>query len=171
MALYKLLENDNPILKVPLSGLSEDLDRETLTENLVETMREYKGIGLSAPQCAVMERVFVMYSDINEQKIMACYDPHILEYSEKTVLMDESCLTYPGLWLKVRRPISIKACWEDTKGIKGEYELFGLEARIFQHEYDHMEGIVFIDHVSKLKLDRAKKRIKKLEKKSMISIT
>ena len=171
MAIYTLLENGNPILKVSLSGLSEDLDRETLTENLVETMREYKGIGLSAPQCAVMERVFVMYSDINEQKIMACYDPHILEYSEKTVLMDEGCLTYPGLWLKVRRPISIKACWEDTKGTKGEYELFGLEARIFQHEYDHMEGLVFIDHVSKLKLDRAKKRIKKLEKKSMISIT
>ena len=171
MAIYTLLENGNPILKVPLSGLSEDLNRETLTENLVETMREYKGIGLSAPQCAVMERVFVMYSDINEQKIMACYDPHILEYSEKTVLMDEGCLTYPGLWLKVRRPISIKACWEDTKGTKGEYELFGLEARIFQHEYDHMEGLVFIDHVSKLKLDRAKKRIKKLEKKSMISIT
>jgi len=171
MAIYTLLENGNPILKVSLSGLSEDLDRETLTENLVETMREYKGIGLSAPQCAVMERVFVMYSDINEQKIMACYDPHILEYSEKTVLMDEGCLTYPGLWLKVRRPISIKACWEDTKGTKGEYELFGLEARIFQHEYDHMEGLVFIDHVSKLKLDRAKKRIKKLEKKSMISKT
>jgi len=171
MAIYTLLENGNPILKVPLSGLSEDLDRETLTENLVETMREYKGIGLSAPQCAVMERVFVMYSDINEQKIMACYDSHILEYSEKTVLMDEGCLTYPGLWLKVRRPISIKACWEDTKGTKGEYELFGLEARIFQHEYDHMEGLVFIDHVSKLKLDRAKKRIKKLEKKSMISKT
>jgi peptide deformylase len=171
MALYKLLENGNPILKVSLSGLSEDLDRETLTENLVETMREYKGIGLSAPQCAVMERVFVMYSDINEQKIMACYDPHILEYSEKTVLMDEGCLTYPGLWLKVRRPISIKACWEDTKGTKGEYELFGLEARIFQHEYDHMEGLVFIDHVSKLKLDMAKKRIKKLKKRSMISKT
>ena len=168
MAIYTLIENGNPILKVSLSGLSEDLDRETLTENLVETMREYKGIGLSASQCAVMERVFVMYSDIKEQKIMACYDPHILEYSEKTVLMDEGCLTYPGLWLKVRRPISIKACWEDTKGTKGEYELFGLEARIFQHEYDHMEGLVFIDHVSKLKLDMAKKRVKKLKKRSMI---
>ena len=129
MAIYKLLENNNPILKVPLSGLSEDLDRETLTENLVETMREYNGIGLSAPQCAVMERVFVMYSDVKEQKITACYDPHILEYSEETILMSEGCLTYPGLWLKVKRPISIKAEWEDTKGTKGKYELLGLEAR------------------------------------------
>ena len=170
MAIYKLLENNNPILKVPLLGLSEDLDRETLTENLVETMREYKGVGLSASQCAVMERVFVMYSDIKEQKIMACYDPHILEYSEKTVLMDEGCLTYPGLWLKVRRPISIKAEWEDTKGTKGEYELFGFEARIFQHEYDHMEGRVFIDHVSKLKLDMAKRRAAKMKKKSLLSV-
>jgi len=170
MAIYKLVENDNPILKVSLSGLSEDLDRETLTENLVETMREYKGIGLSAPQCAVMERVFVMYSDIKKQKIIACYDSHILEYSEETTLMDEGCLTYPGLWLKVRRPISIKAEWEDTKGTKGEYELFGLEARIFQHEYDHMEGLVFTNYVSKLKLDMAKKRRKKLLKRSTISM-
>ena len=119
--MIKDVTTDNPILKVSLSGLSEDLDRETLTENLVETMREYKGVGLSASQCAVMERVFVMYSDIKEQKIMACYDPHILEYSEETILMSEGCLTYPGLWLKVRRPISIKAEWEDTEGTKGKY--------------------------------------------------
>ena len=63
MAIYVLLENDNPILRVPLFGLSEDLDRGILTENLVETMREYKGIGLSANQCGVMERVFVIYSE------------------------------------------------------------------------------------------------------------
>ena len=78
MATYILLKNDNPILRVPLSGLSEDLDRGTLTENLVETMRDYKGIGLSASQCGVMERVFVMYSDIKERKIIACYNPQIL---------------------------------------------------------------------------------------------
>ena len=165
MAIYKLLENDNPILKVSLSGLSEDLDRETLTENLVETMREYKGVGLSASQCAVMERVFVMYSDIKEQKIMACYDPHILEYSEETVLMDEGCLTYPGLWLKVRRPISIKAEWEDTKGTKGEYELFGFEARIFQHEYDHMQGIDFRSRAGKISLDMAQRKVKRAKRK------
>ncbi len=162
---YSLLPKDAPILKVRLSGLSDGLDREDLVENLVKTMRENKGIGLSANQCGVMERVFVMYSDIRERKIIACFNPKILEYSENTVLLDEGCLTYPGIWLKVNRPVSIKAEWEDSKGSKGEYELSGLESRIFQHEYDHMEGTNFTKKVSKLKLRMAEKRALKQLKK------
>ena len=161
MSIYNLLTNDAPILKVKLSGLSEGLDRMELVENLVETMREHKGIGLSANQCGVVERVFVMYSNVKENKIMACFNPQILEYSEEKILMDEGCLTYPGLWLKVNRPTSIKAEWEDSKGTKGEYALSGLESRVFQHEYDHMEGTNFTERVSKLKLDMAHKRRKK----------
>ena len=166
MATYVLLDNDNPILSVPLSGLSEDLDRGTLTENLVETMREYKGIGLSANQCGVMERVFVMYSDVKERKIISCYNPQILEYSENTVDMDEGCLTFPGLWLKVKRPQGIKVEFEDEMGTRQEYQLFGLEARIFQHEMDHMEGTDFTQKVSKLRLDIGLRRQKKMLKKS-----
>ena len=166
MATYVLLDNDNPILSVPLSGLSEDLDRGTLTENLVETMRDYKGIGLSANQCGVMERVFVMYSDVKERKIISCYNPQILEYSENTVDMDEGCLTFPGLWLKVKRPQGIKVEFEDEMGTRQEYQLFGLEARIFQHEMDHMEGTDFTQKVSKLRLDIGLRRQKKMLKKS-----
>ena len=171
MATYILLENDNPILRVPLSGLSEDLDRGTLTENLVETMREYKGIGLSASQCGVMERVFVMYSDVKERKIISCYNPQILEYSEEIVEMDEGCLTFPGLWLKIKRPEGIKVQFEDERGTKQEYQMFGLESRIFQHEMDHMEGTNFTRRVSKLRLDMGLRRRKKMRKKSMISMT
>ena len=171
MATYILLKNDNPILRVPLSGLSEDLDRGTLTENLVETMRDYKGIGLSASQCGVMERVFVMYSDVNERKIIACFNPQILEYSEDIVEMDEGCLTYPGLWLKIKRPEGIKVQFEDETGTKQEYQMFGLESRIFQHEMDHMEGTDFTRRVSKLRLDMGLRRRKKMQKKSMISMT
>ena len=170
MATYILLKNDNPILRVPLSGLSEDLDRGTLTENLVETMREYKGVGLSASQCGVMERVFVMYSDIKERKIIACYNPQILEYSEDIVEMDEGCLTFPGLWLKIKRPEGIKVQFEDETGTKQEYQMFGLESRIFQHEMDHMEGTDFTQRVSKLRLDMGRRRQKKMQKKSMISM-
>ena len=171
MATYVLLDNDNPILSVPLSGLSEDLDRGTLTENLVETMREYKGIGLSASQCGVMERVFVMYSDVKERKIISCYNPQILEYSEEIVEMDEGCLTFPGLWLKIKRPEGIKVQFEDERGTKQEYQMFGLESRIFQHEMDHMEGTDFTRRVSKLRLDMGLRRRKKMRKKSMISKT
>ena len=76
MATYKLLENDNLALTVPLSGCSEDLDRQELKDNLTETMKELHGIGLSASQCGVMERVFVMYSDVNKNEIISCFNPH-----------------------------------------------------------------------------------------------
>ena len=79
--------------------------------------------------------------------------------------MSEGCLTWPGLWLKVRRPEGIEVTYEDAKGELHEKAMFGLEARIFQHEYDHMEGTDFTKRVSKLKLDRAKKRLRKVQKK------
>ena len=163
---YVLIEKDHPILNLKLEGVSPDLDREELTENLAKTMRQENGIGLSANQCGVMERVFIMYSDLKERKIIACFNPQIIEESVEQSLMDEGCLTYPGLWLKVKRPIWIRATWEDTKGTKGEYQLLGLEARIFQHEYDHMEGTNFTKKVSKLRMKMAMKRLKKQTKKA-----
>ena len=80
--------------------------------------------------------------------------------------MDEGCLTFPGLWLKVKRPQGIKVEFEDEMGTRQEYQLFGLEARIFQHEMDHMEGTDFTQKVSKLRLDIGLRRQKKMLKKS-----
>ena len=156
MGIYKMVEKGHPILNIKLEKVSEALDRHEIVEDLVETMRKERGIGLSANQVGIMERVFVMYSDVKEKKIMACFDPQITEVSDDTVIMDEGCLSYPGLWLKVERPIWIKATWEDQNG---------LESRVFQHEYDHMEGTNFTKKVSKLKLKMAQKRVQKQLKK------
>jgi len=164
MAIYKMIEKEHPILKMKLS-LSEDIDRHEVVEDLVETMRSENGIGLSANQVGLLERVFVMYSDVKEKKIMACFDPQIVEMASEQIIMDEGCLTYPGMWLKIKRPVWIKATWEDQDGVKDEYQLAGLEARVFQHEYDHMEGTDFTRKVSKLKLKMAKKRVQKQLKK------
>ena len=141
MSIYPLLENNHPLLKIPLEEYSEEAYdfvlgeassnsefKSQLLENLVETMRHYNGIGLSANQCGIMQRVFVMYSN-------------------------------------VKRPSGIHAIFEDVEGTKQEYEMFGLESRVFQHEMDHMEGTDFTKKVSKLRLDRAKKRVKKQQKK------
>ena len=78
MAIYTLLENDNLALTIPLSVCSENLDREELKENLIATMKNFHGIGLSASQCGVLERAFVMYSDIKKKKIIACFNPKII---------------------------------------------------------------------------------------------
>jgi len=166
MAVYKLVENSNLILTIPIEKCSEDLNRKELKDNLIETMEHYNGVGLSANQCGVMERVFVMYSDINKKEIIACFNPKIVEESSENILMDEGCLTYPGIWLKVSRPDHIACSFEDENGELNEVEMFGLEARIFQHEYDHMIGTNFTKLVSKLRLDMAKKRAKKQLKKS-----
>ena len=165
MGTYRLIESNSPLLTIPLSGCSEDLNRKELKENLTETMQNFTGIGLSANQCGIMERVFVMYSDVKKKEIMACFNPKIISESEEKILMDEGCLTYPGLWVKVKRPEGIEVMYEDENGKKQEKALFGLEARVFQHEYDHMEGTNFTKKVSRLRLDRAKKRLKKVQKK------
>ena len=171
MATYKLLENDNLALTVPLPGCSEDLDRQELKDNLTETMKELHGIGLSASQCGVMERVFVMYSDVNKNETIACFNPQIVTESPEMVLMDEGCLTYPGLWLKIRRPDHIACSFEDEHGELQQPIMAGLECRIFQHEMDHMDGTNFTKRVSKLRFDMAKKRAAKMKKRSMISKT
>ena len=102
---------------------------------------------------------------VKEKDIMVCFNPKIVNQSEEEILMDEGCLSYPGLWLKVRRPEGIEVTYEDAKGELYEKAMFGLEARIFQHEYDHMEGTDFTKKVSRLRLDRAKKRVIKQRKK------
>ena len=170
MAIYTLLENNNPILTVPLLGCSEDLDRKELKENLIETMKNFHGIGLSASQCGVMERVFVMYSNVNKEEIIACFNPKIISEGGEVVVMDEGCLTYPGLWLKIHRPDHIACCFEDEHGEFQQPIMAGLECRIFQHEMDHMEGTNFTKRVSKLRLDMGFRRQKKMKKKSMISM-
>ena len=169
MAIFKLIENTNLALTIPLSGCSEDMNRQEIKDNLIETMEHYNGIGLSANQCGVMERVFVMYSDVKKKEIIACFNPKIVSESDEEVFMDEGCLTFPGLWLKVKRPDGIEVTYEDENGEKQERAMFGLECRIFQHEYDHMEGINFTKKVSKLRLDMARKRQLKQAKKSILS--
>ena len=109
-----------------------------------------------------------MYSDVKKREIIACFNPFITEYSKKKVVMDEGCLTWPGIWLKVERPESILCNFEDELGEHIQVTMHGLESRIFQHEYDHMEGTNFTEQVSKLKLDMAKRRATKVKKKSLL---
>ena len=166
--ICKLIEAENPIMKVRLSGCSPDLDRDDVEEKLLDSMKNYNGIGLSANQIGIMERVFVMYSDVKKRETITCFNPEIVTKSDTEILMEEGCLTYPGLWLKVKRPDGIEVQYEDKSGEIQHQAMFGLECRIFLHEYDHMEGTDFTEKVSKLRLERAKKRLSKMIKKSKL---
>ena len=163
-----LIESTNPLLRIKLSECSSDLDREKVESQLIDSMKHYQGIGLSANQVGIMERVFVMYSDVKKGEIISCFNPKIITQSDTEIVIEEGCLSYPGLWLKVKRPDGIEVEYEDKTGEVQSKAMFGLECRIFLHEYDHMEGTDFTKKVSKIKLNRAKKRQSKMLKKSKL---
>tara|TARA_Y100000593_G_scaffold91414_1_gene180093 strand:- start:3 stop:524 length:522 start_codon:yes stop_codon:yes gene_type:complete len=166
MAIYSLLESDSHLLKFPLEGVSEECDRQKLQDDLIETMKNFHGLGLSANQVGIQERVFVMYTKFEEREATACFNPKITHYGEAEVIMEEGCLSFPGLWLKVKRPYNIFVSYENVEGELIEEPMKDMEARIFQHEYDHMEGTDFTNRVSKLRIQMAKKRRDKQLKKS-----
>ena len=125
MSVFKLIESTHPMLKLPIEKCSDEIDRNKVKEDLIDSMQSYQGIGLSANQIGIMERVFVMYSNVKEREIIACFNPQILTISKKKVLMDEGCLSFPGLWLKVSRPDGVEVSYEDENGEFHKKAMFG----------------------------------------------
>jgi len=128
---------------VGVDDCSHDLDRAELSSLLVENMFHYNGVGLSANQIGIQERAFVMISDMETQQTTVCFNPRIIKYYKDTDLMEEGCLSYPDLLLPIPRHSRIVVKYEDENKKILKRKLEGFIARIFQHEYDHMEGIDF----------------------------
>ena len=144
MAVYELLESNHPSLSAPLTEVTDSQEgTEQIQQDLVDTMRAKNGIGLSANQIGIGARVFTMYADVKKKDIIVCFNPKIVTVSEEQVLMEEGCLSYPDLFLDISRPESVVVKYEDENKKLHKVKLDGLAARVFQHEYDHMEGIDF----------------------------
>ena len=168
-AEFKLISPEADILNKPLPEfkdeiLPEGFTRTKIAEDLFVAMKQFGGIGLSANQVGLPYRMFVMggHQDMEEGKARACWNPEITEFSEETILLSEGCLTYPLLFLQVSRPKSIKVKYTDNDGKEWTEDLEGMPSRVFQHEFDHMNGTDFTKLVSKFKLDRAKDKLRKL---------
>lgn len=131
----------------------------TFASSLVETCKKHNGLGLSANQCGFNYRVFVMGSEDN---YVAFFNPEITWSSEEKIKMEEGCLTYLDLFLNIERPISIMVRYQDFNGEKKTAQFAGLTARCFQHELDHMNGIVYTMHVKPLAMQMAVKKRSKL---------
>ncbi|MCX5774490.1 MAG: peptide deformylase [Fusobacteria bacterium] len=130
-------------------------------QEMYNTLEEYEGIGLAAPQVGVSKRLFVIeYSGIKAVYI----NPEILEKSSDIVEYEEGCLSVPGIYESVKRPESIKIQYLDEKFIQHTEVLNEVHARIFQHEFDHLEGLLFVDKLSSLRKNLLKKKLKKIEK-------
>ena len=136
-----------------------------LYELLRDKMIEEKGVGLSACQLGIMARVFVIGNPTEPESIIGVFNPLIVDYDEETVLYEEGCLSFPGLFIKIKRPRGIRARYRGWDGEAGTTRYEGYTARVFQHEYDHLNGITFNKRASYYHLEQARNFKKKADRR------
>ena len=145
----------------PVEGVDDDL--RALMDDMVETMYAEHGIGLAAIQVGVPKRVIVMDLKSGEEdapsEVRYLVNPEITWKSEETQVCEEGCLSVPGVYDEVERSARVRIRYLDYQGAAREEEAEGLFAVCVQHEMEHLEGILFIDHLSRLKRERAVKRV------------
>lgn len=157
--LYDKIDPHSEILKTKLESFGFNkppVNPRELAISLIETMVKYRGVGLAANQVGLPYRVFVMGA---EKVGFACFNPEILEKRGEEII-EEGCISFPGLYLKIPRAASIDVRYIDMNGVTKEERFDGLTARIFQHELDHLNGICYTSKVSRLVLERAKEKVK-----------
>ena len=145
--LKDLIPSEDSLLHKKIEKCSYNLDRQEISDTLRENMFRHNGVGLSANQIGIGERVFVMMVDIDEEETIICFNPRIIKESKDEVVMEEGCLSYPDKFLEIKRPSSIVVKYEDEEKVLHKVKMTGYTARIFQHEYDHMEGVDFTQRV------------------------
>jgi len=133
----------------------------TLAKRLKMTMKLYAGLGLSANQCGVSERMFVLGTDEFQ---LVCLNPKVVNSSEDLSKVQEGCLSYPGLFLNIDRPEWIDVEYMDEYGTVKEGRLDGVSARCFLHELDHLNGIRYTDYIKPVALQMARKKQHKIIK-------
>lgn len=138
-----LVEPEHQLFHHRINSCSYNLDRHHLSRVLIDNMIHHNGIGISANQIGIWERAFAMVKDIENNEVMVCFNPRIVKSYSEEVEMEEGCLSYPDLFLKIKRPDKIVVKYEDENKKTHKIKLEGLASRVFQHEYDHMEGIDF----------------------------
>ena len=187
MAIREIIEAPDPLLKTvsrPVEVFDDEL--KALVSDMFETMYDAPGIGLAAIQVGVPLRLLVI--DLQEEDEDAepeeCHahggeahhhqpikynprvfvNPEILSPSEDTTIYNEGCLSVPEIYAEVERPAACRVRWQDLEGKVHEEDMEGMMAICIQHEMDHLEGVLFIDHLSRLKRSMALKKLEKLRK-------
>ena len=167
MAIREILVVPNPVLK-QVSQPVEKVDDElrALMDDMLETMYAAPGIGLAAIQIGVPKQVIVMDIGRDEEAREPRFfiNPEILWASEETAPYEEGCLSVPEIYDEVERPARVKLRYLNYRGEQVEEDAEGLFAVCIQHEMDHLNGVLFIDHLSRLKREQAIKKVKKQAK-------
>jgi peptide deformylase len=162
--IYDLVAPDHPLLRTKLDRFNfvdPPINPHELANNLIETMIHYKGIGLSANQCGLPYRVFVLWS--NPTKVM--FNPTIADTSNEQILLEEGCLTYPNLFIKIKRPKLVRIRYMDSFGEAHTDKFTGISARCVLHEMDHLNGILYTNRASTFHREQAMRQRKKINKR------
>jgi peptide deformylase len=174
MAVLEILEVPHPGLRAvakPVDAVDDSVRK--IVADMFDTMYDARGIGLAATQVGIEQRIVVI--DLQEtegegedakpvRKPLVYINPELVSVSEETSFYNEGCLSIPEQYAEVERPTSCRARWLDEQGAAQEGDFDGLLATALQHEIDHLNGVLFIDHISKLKRDMLLKKLTKMRK-------
>ena len=158
----RILTLGNELLRqkaAPVTNIDGELAKTALA--MIEALKDGKGVGLAGPQVGVLQRIFVVHIEGDEPRVFI--NPSILETSQEMVKYEEGCLSVPGIWIDVMRPKSVKVQAWNEKGRPFTMEADGILARVILHEYDHLEGVLFIDRLPEQKRNRV---LAKLDRKA-----
>ncbi|KAJ3695296.1 hypothetical protein LUZ60_000673 [Juncus effusus] len=164
----KIVEYPDPILRAKnkrINSFDENLKR--LVQEMFDIMYKTDGIGLSAPQVGVNVQLMV-FNEAGEPgagEEMVLVNPVVYKASKRTILFNEGCLSFPGIYADVERPATIKVDARDINGAKFKINLSELSARVFQHEFDHLLGVLFFDRMTSDVLETIRPQLKNMEKK------
>ena len=152
MATLKIRKFKDPILKKRCRKVRKiDEEIKKIIVNMVQTMEKEQGIGLAAPQVGFLKKIIVVKTDFKNQRILALINPKIVKKSPQKERLEEGCLSFPGIFLEIKRAKEIKIKAKDIKGEEVEIKTKGILARVIQHEIDHLNGILFYRRLSFIK--------------------
>jgi len=173
MAVRPVIKLGHPTLRKKAEAISDaeinDELRE-LTHNMIDTMRAYDGVGLAAPQVNISKRMFIIDVGIIDEtaEAEAFINPQILS-AEGSDTMEEGCLSIPDVNADVTRPFKLKVLYQTLAGETIEEEMEGLLARVYQHELDHLNGVLFIDKISFLQRKLLEPKLKKIREANSLT--
>ncbi|WP_419907371.1 peptide deformylase [Hoeflea sp.] len=167
MTIKPLVLLPDPVLRAksePIERVDDDV--QALADDMLETMYDAPGIGLAAIQVGIPRRLLVVdcSKEDEERNPIVVINPEIVARSDETSTYEEGCLSIPDYYAEVERPAHVTVEYVDREGKKQQVEAEGLLATCLQHEIDHLNGVLFIDHISKLKRDMVIKKFTKLAK-------
>lgn len=171
MTKLDIITIPDPLLReksTPFEGVNDETQK--LIDDMLETMYEAPGIGLAAIQVAIPKRLLVadVSRDEEQREPVVMINPEIVAFGDEARSHEEGCLSIPEIYAEVERPSTIKVKYIDRHEEAHELDAEGLLATVIQHEVDHMDGILFVDHLSRLKRDRLIKKFMKQKKSQSV---